>query len=784
MKKTVSTLLAILTALLLLTGCAGREEEPAEDYAYAAHYTELSDVKGVDAPCCLAGGRLYFTGQAESEPIIIYGEAEGENGEPVMLESSYTTQVEAIYSLGLEGLDLRRECYSPEPLPEGARGDTDVVDLAVFSDGGLAVLEHRWFNIKNDGTVPESEGSLIPASGTDLDQGDLLYVSKQRLLFYGPDGAERGVLDTTQLLPEGVDYFGCLDLAVDGNDRLWLLSDQGLILSCGPDGGILTRSELKSTQYSPGFYLSRSGDVSLMLAQKSGMGLDVAALDPETGRPGETLWSLGSEGYLLSFGSEGCDACYTDSETLYAMSAGSEPEALLNWVNCDVNSSAVLCTCVLEGGDVLILLREYGNWSQERCWAVRLVKTPASELAEKTQLSLACLYGDYEIKEMVLDFNRRSEDCRIEYRDYSQYNTDEDNSLGLMRLVTEMGAGRAPDILLTNGLPVESLAAQGLLADLWPLIEADEGLGGREGVVEPFFDALSLDGRLYEVSRGFALQTLAGPSTVVGTESGWSFDELYEALGRMPEGCAVFPAASGWTSFYAASELCSLSIDGFVDWERGECSFDSEGFVQLLDFASLFPASIDFGDEYLSESESLRSGAALLCPLYITGFSQYADYAGWFGEAGMTAIGYPELPGSGAVFAPDYNGLAISADCEDIEAAWGFVRQLLDEDNQLAGSYGAGSFPTNRAAFDSRLESALKGSGSGSAGDRPAFTEEHAEALLTLIEGTRLTRSRIDDGLRAIIDEELSAFFAGARDAKETAGLIQDRAGTWIKEQL
>lgn len=532
MKKTASSLLAVLTALLLLTGCAGREEEQAEDYAYAAHYTELSDVKGVDMPCCLAGGRLYFTGTAESEPIIIYGEAEDENGEPVMLESSYTTQVEAVYSLGLEELDLRRESYSPEPLPEGARGDTDVADLAVFGDGGLAVLEHRWFTIKNDGTVPESEGSLIPASGTDLDQGDMLYVSKQLLLFYGPDGAERGVLDTSQLLPEGVDYFGCIDLVVDGNDRLWLLSDQGLILSCGPDGGILTRSELKSTQYSPGFYLSRSGDVSLMLAQTSGTGLD----------------------------------------------------------------------------------------------------------------------------------------------------------------------------------------------------------------------------------------------------------ELYAALGRMPEGCAVFPAASGWTSFYAASELCSLSLDGFVDWENGECSFDSEEFAALLDFASLFPASIDYADMHLSESESLRSGAALLCPLYITGFSQYANYASWFGEAGMTAIGYPELPGSGAVFAPDYIGLAISAGCEDIGAAWGFVRQLLDEDYQLGGSNGAGSFPTNRAAFDSRLESALEGS--GSAGDRPAFTEEHAGALLALIEDTRLARNWLDDGLRAIIDEELSAFFAGARDAQAAAGLIQDRASTWIKEQL
>ena len=78
MKKTASSLLAVLTALLLLTGCAGREEEQAEDYAYAAHYTELSDVKGVDMPCCLAGGRLYFEinrafGQATAQMLELMG---------------------------------------------------------------------------------------------------------------------------------------------------------------------------------------------------------------------------------------------------------------------------------------------------------------------------------------------------------------------------------------------------------------------------------------------------------------------------------------------------------------------------------------------------------------------------------------------------------------------------------------------------------------------------------------------------------------------------------------
>ena len=114
----------------------------------------------------------------------------------------------------------------------------------------------------------------------------------------------------------------------------------------------------------------------------------------------------------------------------------------------------------------------------------------------KTTLSLACNYLDYDVRRAVLDFNRKNAEFRIEVRDYSQYNTDEDYGAGLTKLTTEIGAGSVPDILLTNGIPMESFAAKGLFTDLWPFIEADSRFGGREGLVQDVYKRQGMNLRL------------------------------------------------------------------------------------------------------------------------------------------------------------------------------------------------------------------------------------------------------------------------------------------------
>ena len=88
-------------------------------------------------------------------------------------------------------------------------------------------------------------------------------------------------------------------------------------------------------------------------------------------------------------------------------------------------------------------------------------------------------------REWLDRFNREHEgEVQIEVRDYSQ--TSEGGQQGMDLLMTEIAAGKVPDIIElgtsgeTTELPYRKLAEQGFLEDLWPYIEEDPGLGWGE----------------------------------------------------------------------------------------------------------------------------------------------------------------------------------------------------------------------------------------------------------------------------------------------------------------
>ena len=80
----------------------------------------------------------------------------------------------------------------------------------------------------------------------------------------------------------------------------------------------------------------------------------------------------------------------------------------------------------------------------------------------------------------VSRFNESHQDVQIEVRDYFD-DGDSSGRSGKERLLTEIGAGKIPDIIdLGRGssyyisvLPYESLVHKGILEDLWPYIEND-----------------------------------------------------------------------------------------------------------------------------------------------------------------------------------------------------------------------------------------------------------------------------------------------------------------------
>ena len=65
---------------------------------------------------------------------------------------------------------------------------------------------------------------------------------------------------------------------------------------------------------------------------------------------------------------------------------------------------------------------------------VLLTERERSAVQERTILTFATMYLGYEMRERIIDFNKSQTQYRIEIRDYSEFNTQDDYNAGLTKL--------------------------------------------------------------------------------------------------------------------------------------------------------------------------------------------------------------------------------------------------------------------------------------------------------------------------------------------------------------
>ena len=350
----------------------------------------------------------------------------------------------------------------------------------------------------------------------------------------------------------------------------------------------------------------------------------------------------------------------------------------------------------------------------------------------------------------ILEFNRNSSTHRIQITDYSEYSTEDDYTAGITKLNTEILAGKVPDIISVNSLPIRQYGAKGILEDLWPYIENDTEIGGREGIMERVFQAAEQDGKLYQVFDTFAISTVIGSRKQLGDRTTWTMAELKEALASMPEGCAIF---GEWdTKEIMLNTLLRMNLDSYVNWQTGECGFDSDSFKSVLEFCNSFPMEYTPVDgEYDDENSRISEGRQMLSRETLSGFENiqlnqaifggaealntfYLDYSSYpptvsdvpvktdwgYSDAQnrvkpgqyLTYIGYPREDGRcGSAFEIN-SGLAMSSSCKDKEGAWQFMRELLlpwepaSEDERWGWNHWG--FAANKEQFEKNAAEAMK----------------------------------------------------------------------------
>ncbi len=128
--------------------------------------------------------------------------------------------------------------------------------------------------------------------------------------------------------------------------------------------------------------------------------------------------SINFDTYSAVSGGGDYDFYYTNGSNFYGYSVEKQQsEKIFNWLNCDVNGSNVNILNVDENGTVTCWLNEWND--KDRTSSIDLItvsKVPYDSVPHKESITLAAIYLDYDVQDMIVKFNRSNDQYRIEVR--------------------------------------------------------------------------------------------------------------------------------------------------------------------------------------------------------------------------------------------------------------------------------------------------------------------------------------------------------------------------------
>ena len=848
--RMIAALLAIVMLLGVFAGCSKNSDnttDPANPGSSTGTKTETNDEKAASTSkytyqaeflpipdniqyvntSTISGANLYFTGS------IIDGKQTytDENGE----EIEYDNYRSALFKMDVETGDCTEltEFQLPE-VPEGWMGSTDLNTIQAGADGTLWAIYGSYTYRYN----PPADLAADDSMYNYYEQGE----NKTGLLHLDADGKELKRIEFNQTDENGNSFY-VSNFFVDNSGNVYLSDWQNVYIydqdgnkkttvDLGENGGELC--ELKAGVVGVCYYKNDE-------AKPEESGRVFQEIDPATGKlTGDTV-KIPDSAYNFFPGDDVYDIYYDYNGNIYGYKFDTDTkDKVIDWIECDINSNNLNSYSILPDGRVIAFENTYDDQTQTNTMQlIVMTRVDAASVVNKTVLTFACMYLDWNMRDAIVKFNRSSNTHRIVVRDYSEYNTDDDYTAGIQKLNTEMLSGKLPDMIDINtySMPIEQYAAKGFLTDLYELIDADPDMS-RESFVQPVLKALeSADGKLYQLPQTFAVDTAIALDKVVGEYDTWNLAAVKDAMTKLQDGATVFDVYC--TKSDILSTCISRNIDAFVDWENGAAHFDSDEFKALLEFANSFPDTYDWENADEEDQDSaqnrMNAGKQLMSSFYVSSLEDILyQLTGYNGK--VKFVGYPSEDGtSNHAFQID-GAIAISSTCADKTAAWNFMKQFLNEEYQ--SSYNIWSFPINQAAFDAKLKEmmteeyqtddngnvmkddngnpiripkvtyytdgngTMTGYSTGNGGvavmqasadgsvemgengevNVYAMTQEQADEILGLINATTAVYG-YDESIMGIITDEAAPYFAGEKSLDDTVNMIQSRVNLYVAEQ-
>ena len=685
----------------------------------------------------------------------------------------------------------------------GGLGDDMSADEAAGAEDGTAAGDSAG---AEDGTAAGEAAGGENSSGAEsfiTDYKQTVYLAR-----FDKEGKNIFSQDITEQVQGDPEFgFYVSSLALDEKGRIYISAESGILLydEEGSYKGTVPTTTVNAEALGQGRdgkvyfcgYSREAATMSYVLTEVDFDGVKAGAVYKDfPGARGEKL-TMGKEKDFLAF----------DGEAMYEYDLASQTkEELFRWLDSDINGNYVRSVGVLEDGRVLAVVEDWEDTSNSGI--VLLTKTAADQVPQKETIVVATLSGGYNLKALIVNFNRNSDKYHVTVKEY--LNTDNWDGNDYVSLVSDavtslnndITSGNCPDIIDLSGLNFKQLASKGAFEDLNGYLE-DSAVLDRSQFLENILEAYSYNGSLISIPASVALQTVAGKAEDVGAQMGWTLEEMIAYAEAHPD-AAMFEGATKQQILYY---LLNSNEDAFVDWETGKCNFNSDEFKHLLEFVKSFPDEYDYASDNTSTATKIQKGQVLMETVYISDFKDIQIYPELFGGE-VTYIGFPTADRRSGCKLSSSQALAITSKSKVKEGAWEFIESCLLKDQ--GSRFNSSGFPVMKDRLQALAEEAVKveyltdengelildseGNAIAMGGSSTVFyedgwsytyrqaTQEEVDIIMHLLEVAEPAPDLYGSNVSTIVTEEAEAFFKGQKSVEETVSVIQSRVELYVSE--
>ncbi len=666
------------------------------------------------------------------------------------------------------------------------------VAIMVEPEMGFSENEEKFFLVKMD-----YEGNVL----VELDLSDMMLVKESE------ESSYRGWVNSMNVL---------------GNNLVLNISSRKLCVIDAQNASVVKEIEISQETYMDRLLSDSKNNLYYILYGEKGMELHRFDLETQNSTPIE-LPMEGEKSYNYQFhsGDGGYDFLLTNDMAFYGFNIGdSEITEICNYANSDLNVMYGVTPVFLSDGRLFV---SYYDYTEDENVSLILTKVNPEDVKEKYLITVAAgNYLDREIRSAFIKFNRTSDEYKIIFKDYSEYNNESNQWNGanakLAEDIVNNAPGAADIVLFDSYFDYESLTSKGALADLNRFIDSDSSFN-REDYLPGVLESLEEGGKLYMLTPTVNFYTIAVKKSLVNGKKNWTMKEFLEIHNSLPDGERMIAEA---TREDLGKTLLNISLSQYIDYNTGRCSFDSDDFKSLLKYLKDLPEDYTaFQDEWennnnywLDMEMSYSKGTTKAYPAYISSFAMRRETEAVFGGEDVEFIGFPttDKDSSGAIIYPGVL-LAINANSKVSAGAWSAIKYLFSDEyqNNFAGSVDENGsvntsyqFPVKKSMIEKKMATDIMprfwvytdengeevkeyygntmwlGEGEIELRD---ITEEDTDVIWNIVLGAN-TMLTSKDSIIDIIEQEAAAFYNDEKSIDEVVSIINSRVQLYVSERL